>query len=110
DPHGLVIGPGESMYIADTLNHRIRKVDLKTGVISTFAGTGTAGFSGDGGPAAKAAFNGVFAIALNPAGDKLYVADLSNRRIRMITLKTGIITSIAGNGTNGVPPDGSAAA
>jgi sugar lactone lactonase YvrE len=110
DPHGLVIGPGEVMYIADTLNHRIRKVDLKTGVISTFAGTGTAGFSGDGGPAAKAAFNGVFAIALNPPGDKLYIADLSNRRIRMIVLKTGIVTSIAGNGTDGIPSDGAAAA
>jgi len=110
DPHGLVIGRDEVMYIADTLNHRIRKVDLKTGAISTLAGTGTAGFSGDGGDAAKAAFNGVFAIALSPAGDKLYVADLSNRRIRMIALKTGIITSIAGNGTNGVPSDGAAAA
>ena len=54
------------MYIADTLNHRIRKVDLKTGAISTIAGTGVAGFSGDGGPATKATFNGVFGIALGP--------------------------------------------
>src|SRR6478735_514910 len=109
DPHGLVIGPGEVMYIADTLNHRIRKVDLKTGAISTIAGTGVAGFSGDGGPATKATFNGVFGIALGPGG-KLYVADLSNRRVRMITLKTGIISTIAGNGTDAVPSDGSLAA
>jgi sugar lactone lactonase YvrE len=109
DPHGLLIGPGEVMYIADTLNHRIRKVDLKTGAISTIAGTGVAGFSGDGGPATKATFNGVFGIALGPGG-KLYVADLSNRRVRMITLKTGSISTIAGNGTDAVPADGAVAA
>ncbi len=110
DPHGLVIGPGEVMYIADTLNHRVRKVDLKTGVISTIAGTGEAGFSGYGGPSTKATFSGVLGIALGPAGDRLYVADLSNRRIRMIALKTGIVSSIAGNGTDAVPSDGAAAA
>jgi len=98
------------MYIADTLNHRVRKVDMKTGAISTIAGTGAAGFSGDGGPAAKAAFNGVFGIALSKSGQKLYVADLSNRRVRMIDLKTGIIRSIAGNGTDGIPADGALAA
>src|SRR5260370_14285633 len=110
DPHGLLIGPGEAMYIADTLNHRIRKVDLKTGVISTIAGTGEAGFSGDGGAATKATFNGAFGIAMGPSGDRLYVADLNNRRIRMIVLKTGIVSSIAGNGTDGVPADGAVAA
>jgi len=110
DPHGLLIGPGEVMYIADTLNHRIRKVDLKTGVISTIAGTGEAGYSGDGGAATKATFNGAFGIALGPSGDRLYVADLNNRRIRMIVLKTGMVTSIAGNGTDGVPADGAVAA
>jgi sugar lactone lactonase YvrE len=109
DPHGVVIGPGEVMYIADTLNHRIRKVELKTGAISTLAGAGAEGFSGDGGPAAKATFHGVFGIALSAGGDKLYVADLSNRRIRMIALKTGIVTSIAGNGSDGIPSDGAAA-
>src|SRR4051812_19458058 len=110
DPHGLLIGPGNTMYIADTLNHRIRKVNMKTGVISTLAGTGEAGYSGDGGPAVKATFNGVFGIALSASGDRLYVADLNNRRIRMIVLKTGIVTSIAGNGTDGVPDDGAIAA
>src|SRR5437764_93346 len=68
DPHGLVIASGRVMYIADTLNHRVRKVDLKTGIISTIAGTGEAGYSGDGGPATKATFNGVFGIALGPSG------------------------------------------
>jgi len=110
DPHSLLIGPQGDMYIADTLNHRIREVNMKTGVITTIAGTGEAGYSGDGGPAAKASFNGAFGIALTRSGDKLYVADLNNRRIRMIVLKTGIITTIAGNGTDGIPGDGAVAA
>src|SRR2546422_1693839 len=97
DPHGLLIGPGEVMYIADTLNHRIRKVDLKTGVISTIAGTGEAGYSGDGGPATKATFNGVFGNALGPR-DKLYLADLSNPRGPMINLKTRVINTTSGRG------------
>ena len=109
DPHGLLISR-ETMYIADTLNHRIRKVDLKSGVISTIAGTGEAGYSGDGGAATKATFNGAFGIALSSSGDRLYIADLNNRRIRMIVLETGIVTSIAGNGTDGVPADGAVAA
>ena len=109
DPHGVLIGPGDRMYIADTLNNRIRKVDLKTKVISTIAGTGEKGFSGDGGPATQAKFDGAFGIALTSAGDKLYVADLGNRRIRAIDLKSGIITTVAGNGKDGVPSDGAIA-
>src|SRR5258707_10199664 len=94
DPHGLVIGPGEVMYIADTLNHRVRKVDLKTGVISTIAGTGEAGFSGDGGPATKANFNGVVGIAPRPPRGRLFVARLFNPRIPPIAPKKGIVRSI----------------
>jgi sugar lactone lactonase YvrE len=109
DPHGVLIGPGDRMYIADTLNNRIRKVDLKTKVISTIAGTGEKGFSGDGGPAIQAKFDGTFGIALTSAGDKLYVADLGNRRIRAIDLKSGMITTVAGNGKDGIPSDGAIA-
>jgi sugar lactone lactonase YvrE len=105
DPHGVLIGPGDRMYIADTLNNRIREVDLKTKVISTIAGSGEKGFSGDGGPATQAKFDGAFGIALTSAGDKLYVADLGNRRIRAIDLKSGIITTVAGNGKDGIPSD-----
>jgi DNA-binding beta-propeller fold protein YncE len=109
DPHGIVIAPDNRMYVADTQNHTIRRIDLRTGVIATIAGTGERGYSGDGGPAAKAQFNGTFGIALDGGGRRLYVADLGNRRIRMIDLKSGIVTTVAGDGTRGVPPDGAKA-
>lgn len=110
DPHGIVITANQQMYVADTRNHTIRKIDLKTGFISTVAGTGKAGFSGDGGPATKAEFDGTFAIDVDPSGRNLYVADLGNRRVRKIDLKSGIVTTIAGNGEKGVPQDGADAA
>jgi DNA-binding beta-propeller fold protein YncE len=110
DPHGIVVDSKGVMYVADTLNHVIRRIDLATGTISTLAGTGERGFGGDGGPASRALFNGTFGLALSAAGDKLYVADLGNRRIRMIDLKRGIVSTVAGNGEAGVPADGSEAA
>ncbi len=106
DPHGIVITANQQMYVADTRNHTVRKIDLKTGAISTVAGTGKAGYSGDGGLATKAEFNGTFAIDIDPAGRNLYVADLGNRRIRKIVLKSGIVTTLAGSGEKGVPQDG----
>jgi len=106
DPHGIVITASQQMYVADTRNHTVREIDLKTGIISTLAGTGRAGYSSDGGPATKAEFNGTFAIDVDPKGRNLYVADLGNRRVRKIDLKSGIITTLAGNGEKGVPQDG----
>jgi sugar lactone lactonase YvrE len=109
DPHGLVIGKDQQMYVADTLNHRVVRIDLKTGRAETVAGTGQAGYSGDGGPAIKAMFNQLFAVDIHQAGDKLYITDLRNRRIRLLNLKSGIVTTIAGNGQEGVPADGAVA-
>lgn len=106
DPHGIVITAGRQMFVADTRNHVIRKIDLKTGRISTVAGTGKAGYSGDGGPATKAEFDGTFAIDVDSKGRALYIADLGNRRIRRVDLKSGIVTTVAGNGEKGVPQDG----
>jgi len=106
DPHGLVISRAQQMYVADTRNHRVVRIDLKTGAHAVIAGTGQAGFAGDGGPATQAMFNGIFAIDINQSGDKLYLTDLQNRRIRLLDLKTGIVTTIAGNGQAGVPDDG----
>lgn len=107
--HNLAITPNGDIYIADTLNHRVRKIDAKTGVITTFAGTGEKGFGGDGGPALKATFNGVYCIAFDPECAVLYVADLENKRIRSIDMKTGRVDTVAGNGMKGVPADGSVA-
>ncbi|MGW2370296.1 hypothetical protein ACWCZ5_32700 [Streptomyces sp. NPDC001667] len=102
-PDGLVVGAG-SLYIADRLNNRVRKVDLGTGIITTFAGTGTAGFGGDGGPAIAAQLNGPAAMAVD-AGS-LYVTDFFNNRVRKVDLGTGIITTFAGTGTAGFGGDG----
>jgi sugar lactone lactonase YvrE len=103
--HNLAIAPNGDLYIADTLNHRVRRIDARTGMISTFAGTGEKGFSGDGGPARAATFNGVYCIAFNPDRSRLYIADLENRRVRAIDMETGFVDTIAGTGQKGAPAD-----
>jgi DNA-binding beta-propeller fold protein YncE len=108
-PHHLAVAANGDVYVADTLNNRVRKIDAKTGVITTVAGTGEKGFSGDGGPAAKAKFGGVYCLAFDAKGEKLYVADLDNRRIRVVDLGSGNVTTVAGNGEKGVPKDGAEA-
>jgi DNA-binding beta-propeller fold protein YncE len=107
--HSLAVAPNGDIYIADTWNNRVRKIDAKTGKIEAFAGTGEKGFAGDDGPSLKAKFGGIYCVALDPAGERLYLADLDNRRIRAIDLKTGTVTTVAGNGEKGVPEDGSQA-
>lgn len=108
-PHHLLVGPDGNVWVADTWNCRVRKIDLKTGIVTTVAGS-TKGFSGDGGPADKAQLGGIYCIAFSPKGEKLYACDLDNRRIRAVDLKTGVVTTVAGNGEKGVPKDGAAAA
>ena len=110
DPHGIAVTKNGEMYVADTLNHVIRRIDLKSGIITTVAGTGEKGFAGDGLSAKEAKFDGTFGIALGPSHDKLYIADLNNRRVRMLDLKSGVVTTVAGNGQSSEPEDGSQAA
>ncbi len=109
DPHGLVVARGQ-MYVADTLNHRVVRIDLKTGRTAVVAGTGKQGFSGDGGPATEAAFNGIYSVDANRSGDRLYLTDLQNRRVRLVDLKSGKVSTVAGNGQSAVPADGADAA
>jgi DNA-binding beta-propeller fold protein YncE len=104
--HSLAVAPDGSVYVADTWNNKVRRIDPKTGVITTVFGTGKKGFDGDGGPAAKATFGGVYSIAFDHRGENLYLADLDNRRVRAIDLKTGVVRTVAGNGKRGVPQDG----
>ncbi len=85
------------LYIADHDNLRIRRVDAKTGVITTIAGNGQRGFAGDGGPATEASLNAPAGIALD-AADNLYIADAGNHRIRKIEAATGLITTVVGSG------------
>jgi hypothetical protein len=103
-PHHLLIGPDGHLFIADTWNNCVRRVDLKTGIISRVAGTGEKGFSGDGGKAVDAKFGGIYAIAFS--GNTLFMCDLDNRRVRTVDLSTGIVRTVAGNGEKGVPADG----
>ena len=92
-----------NVYIADQLNNRIRKVN-SLGIISTVAGNGTAGFSGDGGPATAAELNNPYGVTVDNSGN-LYITDKLNQRIRKVNT-SGIITTIAGNGTAGYAGDG----
>ncbi len=103
-PHHLLLGPDGALYVADTWNNRVRRFDLRTGASTVVAGTGEKGFSGDGGPAVGARFGAVFSIAFR--GRVLYACDLDNRRIRAVDLRTGVVTTVAGNGEKGVPRDG----
>jgi DNA-binding beta-propeller fold protein YncE len=102
-PKSVAVGNGR-LYIADGLNDAIRVVDLSTGIITRFAGTGVAGFSGDGGPATEAMLHLPQRIAIGPRGG-LYVADSLNNRIRKISVN-GVINTIAGTGEPGFSGDG----
>src|SRR6185436_4416924 len=91
-PHHLLFGPDRSLYVADTGNNSVRRVDPKTGAIAPVAGTGEKAFGGDGGPALEARFGGIYSIAFH--GGRLYVCDLDNRRVRAIDLKTHVVTTV----------------
>jgi streptogramin lyase len=93
------------LYIAEAANHCIRKVDLKTGTISTVAGTGKKGYTGDGGKATDATFYEPYAVAVD-ANDNLYIVDRLNAVIRKVDGRTGIVATVAGNGKKGYSGDG----
>jgi sugar lactone lactonase YvrE len=103
-PAGLALDAAGDLYIADSHNHRVREVAAATGGIATIAGTGVAGFSGDGGMATAARLDLPTALALDAAGN-LYVADTNNHRVRRIAATTGAITTVAGNGVEGYAGD-----
>jgi sugar lactone lactonase YvrE len=109
-PHALALDRDGNVYVADTNNYRVRRIDARSGDISTFAGTGDKGFSGDGGPAKDAQFGGIYCVAFDPNFERLICTDLDNKRIRCIDMKTGVVTTVAGSGEKGVPPDGAEAA
>lgn len=108
EPYEVRFDRDGNMIFVEMQNHVIRKVDAKTGIISTVAGTGKQGFGGDGGLATKAQFSNPHSIALDK-DDNIYVADITNHRIRRIDAKTGVVTTIAGNGEKKLPVAGQSA-
>jgi len=108
-PTAVAVDAQGHLYVADTMNHRVRRVNAQTGIITTVAGTGQARFSGDGGPADHAALNEPAALAVDDEG-RLYIADQSNNRVRVVDLKTGLIRTLAGTGSAAYDGDAKPAA
>jgi sugar lactone lactonase YvrE len=108
DPQAVAVSASGQVYIADDVNCRIRRVDERTGTVTTVAGTGTCGYSGDHGPATSAQLDRPQGVALDRAGN-LLIADTFNLRVRKVDVRTGIITTVAGTGGPGPAGDGGSA-
>jgi len=103
-PSSICLDKFGNMFIADYSNNKVRKVDASTGVITTFAGTGAIGYSGDSGLAISATFNYPIAVFADSFGN-VFISDQYNAAVRKVTASTGIITTFAGNGTSGYSGD-----
>jgi streptogramin lyase len=101
--YGVARGPDGQLYLCDMGNHRIRRVS-SDGIIETYVGSGEKGYAGDGGPAKEASLNEPFELAWDKAGN-LYFVEVGNHVVRRVDAKTGIITTIAGDGTKGLSGD-----
>jgi sugar lactone lactonase YvrE len=106
EPYEVRFDSAGHMFFVEMRNHVVRRVDAKTGRISTVAGTGSKGFSGDGGPAVEAQLSVPHSIALDDRSS-LYICDIGNHRIRRVDLSSGVITTFAGTGEQRPTPDGS---
>ena len=104
-PFGVTVDSAGNLFIADSGDNRIREVNLTTGAITTVAGNGTDGYNGDNFQATAAGLDAPFGVAVDSTGD-LFIGDLNNARVREVNLATGIITTVAGDGTSGYGGDG----
>jgi sugar lactone lactonase YvrE len=104
-PYASVLDASGNLYFTDATNNVVRKVTAATGVITTFAGNGISGYSGDNGPANSAQLSFPLGLAFDNAGN-LYIGDYGNNVVRKVVMATGIMTTIAGNGTAGFSGDG----
>jgi len=96
-PSDLAVDAAGNVYFVEGAKDRIRKIDMKTGIISTVAGSGERGFGGDGGPAIRARLHNPSGLAIDKAGN-LFISEYVNNRVRRGDAKTGVITTVAGNG------------
>lgn len=109
EPYEVRFDAAGNVFFVEMKNHLVRRVDAKTGIISTVAGTGQSGFSGDGGPATAAKLSSPHSIALDNQ-QRLFICDIGNHRLRVVDLKTGTIQTFAGTGDKKPTPDGAALA
>ncbi len=106
EPYEVRFDKKGNMFWVERVNHVVRRLDAQEQTVSTMAGTGKKGFSGDGGPGVQADLSSPHSIQFDPDGD-LYVCDIGNHRVRRVDMKTGIITTFAGTGEQAPTPDGS---
>lgn len=106
EPYEMAWDAGGNLFFVERLNHLVRRVDAKSGLISTVAGNGRPGLVGDGGPASQSQFNQPHSLAFDATGD-LYICDVLNHRIRKIAMQTGVISTWSGTGEKKTAPDGS---
>lgn len=104
-PFGVELGPDGALYICEVQNHRVRRLDLKSGELTTVAGSGKKGYAGDGGPATKAELNEPYEVRFDRAGNLLFV-EMQNQLVRRVDAKSGTIQTIAGTGKRGFSGDG----
>jgi DNA-binding beta-propeller fold protein YncE len=109
NPYGLVTGPDGALYFCEIGNHRVSRLDLKRHVLSTVAGSGQKGYSGDGGPALEALLNEPYEVRFDKAGN-LYFAEMQSHVVRRVDVRTHVITTVAGTGVAGFSGDGGPAA
>lgn len=105
-PYGVAVGRDGAIYTADRLNAVVRRIDGMTGFVTTFAGNGAKGFSGDGGPASRAGMVEPNGLAFSRDGMRLFIADVADNRVRAVDLATGVITTFAGTGAAAHDGDG----
>jgi DNA-binding beta-propeller fold protein YncE len=105
NPFDLAFDPAGNLCFSDTYNHCIRRIDARSGIITTIAGSGERGFSGDGGPATRAQMDQPYGIVIDRSGN-IYIADRLNGRVRRVDGASGVITTLAGDGSGKYSGDG----
>lgn len=105
NPDRVALDAAGDVYVADSLNHRVRRIDARTGIVTTVAGSGRLGYDGDGGLAVAASLYAPHGVTLDAAGN-VFIADSANNRVRRVDVRTGLISTVAGTGAGGFAGDG----